>query len=80
MPPGRVPLYRLFLLTGALSQKVQTALATVKLNVGENKASYLLMFPGGLAPSSPDNIRVISLSKKKFPQPGKMTFHSNAET
>lgn len=46
----------------------------------KTKQSYLLMFPGGLAPSSPDDIRVISLSKKKFPQPGKMAFHSNAET
>lgn len=37
------------------------------------------MFPGGLAPSSPDDIRAISLSKQKFPQPAEMPFQGSAE-
>lgn len=37
------------------------------------------MFPGGLALSSPDDIRVISLSKQKFPQPAEMPFQGSAE-
>lgn len=32
----------------------------------------LQMFPDGLAPSGSDDIRAISLSKQKVPQPGKM--------
>lgn len=45
----------------------------------KTKQSYLLMFPGGFALLSPDDIRVTSLSKQKLPQPGKMTFHGGAE-
>ena len=52
---------------------------TVKLRAGENKESHLLMFPGGFALLSPDDIRVIPLSKQKLPQPGKMAFHGGAE-
>ena len=37
------------------------------------------MFPGGFALLSPDDIRVIPLSKQKLPQPGKMAFHGGAE-
>lgn len=45
----------------------------------KTKQSYLLMFPGGFALLSPDDIRVTSLSKQKLPQPGKMTLHGGAE-
>ena len=37
----------------------------------KTKQSHLLMFPGGFTLLSPDDIRVIPLSKQKLPQPGK---------
>lgn len=37
------------------------------------------MFPDGLAPSGSDDIRVISFSKQKVPQPGEMAVCGEAE-